>query len=81
MKTNELKKGVRIELRNGWEATLLDNAKGNIRYALVEGYYTESGSVYSHDIVRALVNGIWELVEHTPKQAKCKKMVENIFGE
>ncbi len=78
MKTNEIKKGMRVLLANGWEATMLDNAKGNIRYAEVEGYVTESGSIYAHDIVRVLnKEGEWELVELTDKQKIFQLMVRS----
>lgn len=74
MKTNELKKGARIQLRNGWFGTIADNARGNIRMATVEGIYTETGSVYSHDIIRAQPpGGAWENVEHTPAQETLRK--------
>lgn len=80
MKTNELRKGDRIQLRNGWFGTIADNARGNIRMATVEGAYTETGSVYSHDILRACPKGgAWELVEHTPAQLKLRKTVEGMF--
>lgn len=72
MTTNELKKGTRIKLRNGWLATLFDNAKGNTRIADVEGYERETGSVYSHDIMFAIVDGKHVTVEHTPAQLKLK---------
>ena len=76
MKTNDLKKGTRIELACGWFATLVDNRKGNTRIADVEGDFREMGSVYSHDIIRALVEKdgqmVWVLVEHTANQLKCK---------
>lgn len=75
MKTNELKKGVRVKLRNGWEADIADNAKGNTRMAKVYGFETEIGSVYSHDIVLAQspIDGkSWVKVEHTPAQIKLK---------
>lgn len=75
-KTNDLKKGTRIRLRNGWYATLWDNMKGNTRVANVEGFYTEAGSVYSHDIAAAEVNGQWVMVEHTPAQLKLKARVQ-----
>lgn len=81
VKTNDLKKGVRIQLSNGWYGTLADNMKGNIRMAEVEGFYTEIGSVYAHDIVLARIadetpEGFhWEHVEHTPAQLKLKKAV------
>lgn len=75
MKTNELKKGVRVQLRNGWFATVADNAKGNIRMCDVEGIYREIGSVYSHDIIRAQFEGAWQDVEHTPAQLKLRETV------
>lgn len=53
-KTRDLKKGTRIFQRNGWEATLLDNARGTTRLAKVYGDMTESGSIYSYDIVAYL---------------------------
>jgi hypothetical protein len=73
MKTNDLKKGTRIRLRNGWFATLEDNKKGNIRMATVEGHFTEMGSVYSHDIMEAFVDGDWFVVEHTDAQVKLRQ--------
>lgn len=51
MKTNDIKKGTRILLRNGWEAVLIDNKKGTIRDAEVYGDFTECGSIYAHDIL------------------------------
>lgn len=78
VKTNDLKSGTRILLACGWYATLKDNKKGNTRVADVEGFYREIGSVYSHDIVRAQVDGQWVQVEHTPEQLNLKKMVEHM---
>ena len=75
IKTNEIKKGERIRLRNGWEADMADNAKGNTRMAKVYGYETEIGSVYSHDIMYVQRGGTWQPVEHTPAQAKLRKTV------
>lgn len=76
MKTNDLKKGARILLANGWYATMADNACGNTRMAEVEGFYTEIGSVYSHDIARAVnAAGQWENVQHTPAQSKLRTQV------
>ena len=79
MKTNEIRKGARVQLRNGWEADMMDNAKGNTRLAMVFGFEREAGSVYSHDIVRVQVkndspNGYnWVKVEHTPAQISLRK--------
>ena len=79
MKTNELKKGDRVRLRNGWYATLADNKKGNIRCATVEGYETETGDIYAHDIVIAFSCGQPTIIEHTPAQLALKKQVESFF--
>ena len=80
MKTNDIKKGMRFRLQNGWYATMMDNKRGNIRMAEVEGMYTEIGSVYAHDI--ATVKGpadIWVVVEHTKAQIKLRATVEAIL--
>jgi hypothetical protein len=79
IKTNDIKKGRRVMLRNGWEADICDNAKGNTRLAKVYGFETEMGSVYSHDIVKVKSLGDntlekWEKVEHTEKQIKLRAM-------
>ena len=79
-KTNELKKGTWVKLRNGWKAELWDNMRGNTRVANVYGYYEEAGSIYAHDIIawgEATSNIIWP-VEHTPAQLKLKKTVEGL---
>ena len=80
VKTNELKKGTEVYLANGWKAVLADNAKGDTRLATVYGFCTEMGSVYSHDIVMAFVNGKFENVEHTPKQLKLKAWSDKLFA-
>lgn len=80
MLTNEIKKGMRIRLSNGWEATMMDNCKGNTRLADVEGWFREIGSVYAHDIVAVLVDGVWKRVEHTDKQKTLKRNVHALFG-
>ena len=70
MKTNDIKKEMRVQLRNGWFGTMKDNQRGNTRMVEVEGIYTETGSVYSHDIVRVKPDNFtdWVEVEHTPAQ-------------
>lgn len=80
MKTNEIKKGHRIALANGWKGTMMDNMKGNRRLAEVEGHYTEIGSVYAHDIVWADIGNGMEPVEHTPAQIKLRAQVQKMFG-
>lgn len=78
MKTNEIKKGTRIRLRNGWNATMFDNMRGNTRMAEVEGFVTEIGSVYSHDIMAVLnPDGSETPVEHTSAQIKLRTQVSS----
>lgn len=71
--TKEVRKGTLVCLRNGWEAEVLDNATNRqTRLCKVFGTYTETGSVYSTDIVSArMPDGIWYVVEHTPAQLKA----------
>ena len=57
--TNKLKKGTRVVLRNGWQAVLEDNKRGSIRMATVEGFYTEMGSIYAHDIAGYKEGDFW----------------------
>ena len=88
MKTNDIKKGMVVELNNGWFGIMADNMKGNTRMVDVDGMYREIGSVYSHDIVNAWkVN--WSLgsniikdeltkrikIEHNKKQLDLKSLV------
>ena len=76
IKTNDLKKGARVKLANGWYATIADNARGNTRVATVEGYVTETGSVYAHDIQETLIAGNWVKVSHTKDQEKMRNRVQ-----
>jgi preprotein translocase subunit YajC len=77
VKTNDLKKGDRVLLRNGWYATLADNRKGDIRVATVEGMVTETGSIYAHDIMQAHLGASWVKIAHTPKQLDMQNRVTN----
>ena len=64
----DVRKGTRVVLRNGWEAEVLDNLTNRqTRMCKVFGTYTEMGSVYSSDIVQALVGGQWEMVTSSTK--------------
>jgi hypothetical protein len=78
MKTNDLKRGSRIKLSNGWEAEIADNMKGNTRMATVYGDFTETGSVYSHDISHVKIADQWFPIEHTPQQIKLKEQLKRI---
>lgn len=74
MKTNELKKGAQVLLRNGWYARVEDNRKGDTRVCTVYGDFTEMGSVYSHDIVGWIdSDGFLHDVEHTDKQMQLRE--------
>ena len=75
MVTNDLKKGDLVMLRNGWQARIADNRKGDTRLCTVYGFETEMGSVYSHDIMQLVneVDGAWTRITHTEKQAKVKE--------
>ena len=92
MKTNEIKKGMIVEMRNGWFGIMGDNLKGNTRMVDVDGLYREMGSVYSHDIVAVWPDTKLELcapidsnslnrveIEHTPAQLKCKERDGNFW--
>ena len=79
MTTNEIKKGMRFRLANGWFGTMMDNKRGTVRFAEVEGFYTEMGSVYAHDIVAVETPDGWEAVEHTEKQRALRETVNALF--
>lgn len=90
MKTNDIKKGTRIQLHNGWYGTMMDNARGNICLIEVEGFVTETGSMYVWDIAyvvdhAAAEYGIVGKQEYVPitlteAQVTAKQNVEMILG-
>ena len=45
MKTNDIKKGMVVQLNNGWYGIMADNMKGNTRMVDVDGIFREIGSV------------------------------------
>ena len=68
-KISEVKKGARVELRNGFLATVLDNlTTRQTRLCNVEGFVTEMGSVYSTDMLNVLTASGWTRIQHTEKQ-------------
>lgn len=77
VKSNELNKGDRVKLANGWEARLEDNQRrSSTRLATVYGLETEMGSVYTHDIVARLnPDGTSEPVEHSEAQTQLRARV------
>jgi hypothetical protein len=82
MKTADIKKGMRVRMDNGWYGTMKDNGRGTTRIVEVEGFYTETGSVYSHDIKMVLPHrsGVWVIIEHTAKELQLKEMTEKLFA-
>ena len=78
--SNDLKKGARLRLKNGWMATVADNMKGNIRMCDVEGLYREIGSTYVWDWdVYIDAAGVEYRIALTDKQRKAKATV-NAMG-
>lgn len=75
IKTNDLKKGAIVYLHNGWKAVIADNMRGNTRMATVYGFETEMGSIYSHDIAYAVIDGKRVNIDYTPAQLKLRQMV------
>lgn len=84
MLSNELKKGDKVVMAGtNWPATIADNARGNIRMAEVQGFYTETGSVYVWDIGRVVERGgvaCDETIELTPNQIKARASVEGFLS-
>ena len=85
IKANDLKKGDRVRLNNGWFATIEDNKKGAIRMATVEGFETEMGSIYAADIqffMKDLGDGMTELLNVTvPDKHKAgRDAMDKLFG-
>ena len=81
MFSKDLKKGDRVLLKNGWEATIKGSASGTTTLCEVYGYETEIGSVYTHDIEAHQVSGLcWVRdIELTKSQIKCQQMA-NAMG-
>ena len=78
--TNDLKKGDLVMLRNGWQARIADNRKGDTRLCTVYGFETEMGSVYSHDIMCATNIPLLpvQYITHTEKQKALKVWSDNL---
>lgn len=81
MRTNDIKKGTRIKLHNGWFGVMFDNKKGNIRMAEVNGFHKEIGSIYAWDISHAYdpESNQWVEIELTDKQKQDKSKIGRIF--
>lgn len=76
----ELATGVKPSSFKAWEATIKDNLKGNIRLCEVEGFETEIGSVYSHDILAyETPEKEWKAIDHTIEQLELRDKVNSIL--
>lgn len=82
MLANDIKAGRVGYLTNGWRFTMADNMRGVVRVATVEGFYTETGSIYMHDIDYIINDeGNPEQVEFTAGQRKqIAKIKEGLRG-
>jgi len=81
LRTDQLKKGMRLKLQNGWEAIVVEECCGNILRAKVFGDFTETGSVYAHEIVAAEVDGKWVEVKMTELQTQFQKEINFLRGQ
>jgi hypothetical protein len=76
--SNELKKGDKIVMKGTmWQGTILDNKKGNIRLAEINGFHKDIGSIYVHDIGYAIIDNQRVLIELTKSQKDLEKMIAN----
>jgi len=74
---NDIKKGAKLYLTGGREATMQDNAKGISRLVeITAGGYPDWGSVYVWDILQVEVDGEWKTLSlskiHEKKMANVK---------
>ena len=76
MKTNDVKKGCRVQLTNGSYVMMSDNMKGDTRRVTREGNMTDM--VYSHDMVRVEHNNVWVIITHTPKQTSLRALTHTL---
>jgi len=76
MLSNELKKGMHVQLKNGWFGVMMDNARGNIRMVEVDGYCKEIGSVYVWDIDAMCDTSPACKIELTEKQIKARNAIK-----
>jgi hypothetical protein len=58
-----------------WEADLMDNKKGTIRFMNVFGWETELGDTYSHKVIAYMgKDGFWHPTKLSKEQEKCKEL-------
>lgn len=80
IQADKLKKGMRIKLRNGWDAVVEKECDGNTIRARVHGDCTESGDIYVKDIASALVEDKWIKVAMSDEQRKFADGLSALFG-
>lgn len=77
IKTNDVKKGTRIKMDDGFEGYMQDNVRGNIRLiSIVTPQGEDWGSTYAHRIKQAFVDGKWVDVELTREQIKMRASLD-----
>ena len=62
-------------MQNGLEAIVVRVCDGHTLVAKVFGLFTETGSIYSHNIVATELEGKWVVVEITPEQIKFSEEI------
>ena len=70
MLSKDLVKGMRVVLKNGWEADVMAKPKGTRIFLKVYGFETEMGDCWLKDVGDVMVNGLWEPLELNDKQKK-----------
>lgn len=76
IRAEQLKKGMRVRLQNGWEADVTKKCDGNTLVATVFGDSTETGSIYVQDVAAAMIDGKWVNVEMTEEQSQFSEVLE-----
>lgn len=82
---DSFEKWLKLDFNNSsykaWEAELMDNKKGNIRFMNVFGWETELGDTYSHKVIAYMgKDGFWHPTKLSNKQEECKLMEESMMG-
>lgn len=70
-----------MRMFNGLEAIVVRECDGNTLIAKVFGAFTETGSIYAHNIVAVEIDGKWAEVEMTEEQARFYREVKPFFDE
>jgi hypothetical protein len=76
--SNQIKKGTKLRLKNGWNATMMDNRRGSIRTMEVQGLHTEIGDNYVWEIKSAFIDGQWKTVQLTKNQQEQRDRIKGL---